>query len=479
MRGARASYLAGAIASAVSQALSIAAGIVSLWLLTRILPKEMFGAYAFAMSLVTTCSIIGLLGLDRALVLRVAAASPRPGVLKGTGLVLKASAIALGASLLMAAALWLGADALVTAGAAPEAAFWLPALALAVVPLTLSGMMQAWFQSNHRVAEAVALPGVVDVSRAALLGLVLLAGAGARGVAVAVVVAAWVPVVVLGLRAIGERRRAPRHLRGSDVSRGLLFLTQTLSNQGLRQFDLVLVGLLASGLTTADYALAARIARLCDTGRLALKPTFMPRARRHLQRGAADQAATEFHHARIASFATATLAAAAFAAAGGPLLALFGSYQSAYGPLLLLTAGYLINAGTGMHATYLAITGEVLVSALMRIVALTAFVFSAWLIIPPYGAIGGAAALLVVLSVLNGASLGYLRWRKGFMAAPVAALIAVGFMTLILAACAFGALPPLVTAAALLALLALSIAFDRHAARFLRMVIDQIRGAVR
>ena len=63
-------------------------------------------------------------------------------------------------------------------GALPQATFWLPALATILLPMTISTVMQVWFQANHRVTHAVILPGIVDMARAISFAVVFFADGG-------------------------------------------------------------------------------------------------------------------------------------------------------------------------------------------------------------------------------------------------------------------------------------------------------------
>lgn len=409
MRSARAAYLLGAAAVAASQAASLVAGIASLWLLARILSKEMFGGYAFAVAVIALLSYVATLGLDRSLLLRIARHRISPGQLRGGGLAARATLIACAAGGVLALGLSLGAAPLVRLGALPEAGFWLPALALAILPMAATTMLQAWFQANHRVPASAAAPGLADLLRSLLFAVVLASGLGAAGVAGAVTIAAAAPAAMLLGLAWGRARAAPRRFAKGDFVKGWQFLTLRLSTQGVRQVDLVMMGLLATGGATAEYAIAARIAILADYGRAALKPSFSPRARRWLASGDLAAAFREFDHARHAGLAAALAVAAAFVLLGQPLLGLFGSFEAAYPLLLLLAAGYLVNAGFGMHASYLAMSGEVGWSALLRIGALGLLVALNLVLIPRYGAIGAAAAALVTQVLVNvvGAALAY------------------------------------------------------------------------
>ena len=433
MRSARASYLAGISAVAASTVASAAAGFASLWFLTQVLSKDLFGAYTFSMSVVMLLAIVGTMGLDRVLLLRVAALPTEAGVLRGSALARRVLAFGGAAALTLAVLLWLFADRVVAAGAPPEAHFWLRALAAAIVPVTLAWLAQAWFQANHRVSEATVLPGLVDLARAVLIGTVFMAGGGAAGVAAAVIAAACLPVAVLAWKSrIARRESEPHRIAGEDFRLGVYFVLQNLSNQGLRYFDLVLVGLVTTAVITADYAVAARLAVLCDMGRLALKPTFTPRARRYLGSGASEGLAREYHLLRLGGLVFALAGSAGFVLFGEWLLSIFGPYASCYQPMLVLCAAYVVGAGAGMHSSYLAMSGEVRTSATIRLLSLALFVAALVVLAPRHGALGAAFAMLAAQVMANGVSLAMLRRRTGFVGVPVSAAVVAGLSVLAL-----------------------------------------------
>ncbi|KIT17554.1 lipopolysaccharide biosynthesis protein [Jannaschia aquimarina] len=410
MRAPASAYLAGAVGVAGGTVASSVAGFASLLLLTQILSKEMFGGYAFAMAVVTLVSVLATLGLDRALMLRVAGIEPSSRWLRGGGLALRVTLICTAVAGALGALMAVTAEPFVSMGLMPEARFWLPALALSAVPFTAGMVLHSWYQANHRVAFAAAMPGIGDLSRCLFFAVVLLAGFGASGVAAAAVLGATVPVALLIWQARGRTRRAPRRLNGGDFTKGIQFVTIRLAQESGRQVDLVMMGLLATGAATADYAIAARIAAIADQGRQSLKPTFMPRTRRWIAAGDTAAALREFARTRDAGFAAALAAATLFTLSGMPILSLFGAFEQAYSVLLLVTLGFVLNTGLGLHAAYLAMHGEVGWSALLRVGGLVLLVALNFLLIPRFGAVGAATAAALTQGVINVAS-ATLAWR--------------------------------------------------------------------
>ncbi len=457
----------GVISSTVA---SLVAGVLSLWLLNRILGKDMFGGYAFAMSIVLLLSIVGTIGLDRVLLLRVAGLSAGDGVLRGKGLALRAGATAAAAAILLAAAMWIGADILSTH---PEDQFWLHALAPAVLPFTLVYLAQAWFQANHRVAEAVVLPGLSDLARAALVALVWMTSGGAVAVAVAVTVSAFLPVAVIAgktlLAGAGAKpkatRRMPRRLRLRDLGHGGYYLVQNLSVRVPRLADVMVVGFVASAAMTADYAVAARLAAMGELGFIALRPTFTPRARRHLLGGDLAAIAHEFRALRLGGLLVALAVAAGFALLGHLLLAAFGPYEEAYGALLVLSAAYVVLAGAGMQTAYLSMTGDLRAAAAVQAATVLCLIAALAGLAPSFGPLGAAFGMLAT-QILSSILLGVvLKLRTGFISQSLqtAVMLCACVATLVLGA--LDILPPLGTTGILLALGGLSVLTERHVAR--------------
>jgi O-antigen/teichoic acid export membrane protein len=469
-------YAAGVAAVVARTAAGALAGFVSLWLLSRILSKPDFGAYAVAMNVVLLLAIVATLGLDRVLLVRIAALAPRRGVLKGGGLALRVGGVCAVAGLAVAAALWALAGRAAAWGAAPEAGFWLAALAPAVVPLALTTVLQAWFMANHRVPEAVVMPSITDIGRAALLACVLAAGAGPAAVAAAAVVAACLPAAMVLAGRATPRRRAPRRLRWADLRAGALYMVQTLANTGTRYVDLLVLGFAAAATVAADYAVAARLAALCEMGRLSLKPTFTPRVRRQLHVEDHATLGREFHALRLGGFVFAAVAAGGFAALGRPILALFGAYGSAYEPLLVLTAAHVLTAGAGMHASYLAMSGELRWSAAIRVAALAVLVAGIAAAAPRLGALGAALAFLAAQAFANLASLVLLRLRSGFVAVPALPAVLVALAVAVPVAAALGVLSPAASGLSLGGLAGAAVTAERPVWRDLRGLLRRRGG---
>ncbi|MEM8958183.1 MAG: oligosaccharide flippase family protein [Pseudomonadota bacterium] len=474
MRDARRSYLSGAALVWAARMASFASGFASLLLLTRILSQQMFGAYSFAMSVVLLLGLLSVLGLDRALLYRIASAAPATGVLKGTGLALRVSAASAAFSGIVVVLLWVFAPRIEAAGAPLGSAFWLAALAAATVPFALTRILASWMQANHRVAIGIIVTAISDAARAGLFGLVYLLGGGQAAVAGAVVASAALPTAILVAMALRlGRRRAPRRLVSGDLSKGSLFLTQRIANEGIRRLDLILLGFASTGVEVAVYAVASRLGELTEFGRVAFKPTFVPRARRHIASGNHDSAQREFRDAQLAATMIALAAAAAFALLGLPLLTAFGDYSGAYATLLIIAAGYLALTGCGMSATYLAMSGEVFLSAALRVSALVIASVLILLLAPAHGALGCAVAIFAARMLVAIASLAVLWHVTGFCGLRLPGALGLIVAVALLLAGGFGLLPGWLVAAGLVLHLLLLTLFEPRVLAIARMVMPK------
>ena len=445
------SYISGAMAAAASFAASGLAGFVSLYFLVQILSKEDFGAYSFAANVVMLTSLLATLGLDRALLLRLAPLKTPKGKLAGRSLFLRSCMIATCAVAVLGFAIWVVAGRSGTTLHSDLAAWWMQALVLGLLPLTLMALARAWFQANHKVGDAAVMPGVADVARASMIAVAFALGLGKGGVALAFCLSAVLPLLILWLRARGQTEAAPADLPASEVGRGLVFSSQRIADVGLYLIDIIVIGLVATDAVTAEYAIAARLAAMTDLGRLALITAFTPRVRMHFHANNTAALVSEYHRARLASFAIACFVAIGMVLFGRQLLILFGDFSQSYGPMMILVSGYVFTAACGLHASYLTMTGEVRLSALIRAIGLAIAVAGLAVLTPRLGALGAAVAITIAISGINIASMVLLWRRTGFRAFGLAPM-AIGLLCMLLLWLnAAGLLSPFIASAGLAA----------------------------
>ena len=351
-----------------------------------------------------------------ALLLRLAPLETSKGMLTGRSLFLRTCLIATCVVALLSIALWFASEHNRSSLHPDLSAWWIKALILSLLPLTLLALCRAWFQANHKVGDAAVMPGVADVSRASMIALAFAFSLGKGGVAIAFSLSAVLPLVILGLRARGRTVAAPADLPASEIGRGLVFSGQRIVDVGLYLIDIIVIGLVATDAVTAEYAIAARLAAMTDLGRLALLATFTPRVRMHFHAENTAALVREYHRARLASFGIACLVAIGMVLFGRQLLAVFGDFSNSYGPMMILVSGYIFTAAGGLHASYLTMTGEVRLSALIRTIGVVVAVVGLAVLTPRLGALGAAIAITIAMSGINVASMLLLWRRTGFSA---------------------------------------------------------------
>ena len=101
MTSARMAYLSGAFGSFAARGMTLVAGVLALWFLTRILSVDDFAGYASAMAVIVLLGYNAGFGLERAMLLRVSGQEPAKRQLLGTRLMLRI----LGATVLLAGGL--------------------------------------------------------------------------------------------------------------------------------------------------------------------------------------------------------------------------------------------------------------------------------------------------------------------------------------------------------------------------------------
>ncbi|MEN8742476.1 MAG: oligosaccharide flippase family protein [Phaeobacter gallaeciensis] len=425
-------YRPGALSALFSQGASALGGFLAFLFLANMLSKDDLGAYSFAFNVMILLSILATLGLDRALLLRLSRDGDPGHQKRGLRLLFQILERSSAASIVFIVAVWAIATPLSEFMGSQVAHWWLSALAPVILPMAVLLLLRVWFQANHRFAIFSAMPGIVDFLRAMFIGVAFVAATGKLGVALAVFAGFCVPLVALLLLTRGAEWIEDTRLESGDVSRGIVYAFQRISEAGFSLFDVILIGLVASDATTAEFALAARLAVLADAGRQAVFPTFMPRVRRYHMAGERAEIAREFGWVRLLSLLAALGVAILLIVFGPAILLLFGGYEAAYEPLILIVAGYVVTGASGPHLGYLTMTGEVRLPALIRLGGLIVTAVGIVFTVPIMGALGAGFAILVGLLAVNSAALAALWAKTGFIgvSGPVHGLTLIAVMAL-------------------------------------------------
>lgn len=412
-------YVIGASGVVISRGISAVAGVVSLWLLARILTTEQLAGYVVAMSVLTLVGYNAGLAIERAMVLRLAALPVRQDYLAGRSMMLRTLLFTVALSLFSMGAV------VAYAKAGDDTGAWLIVMAPMIPAITIGITLAAWFHANHRVGTSVMMQGVTDGARCLFFIFVFWASLGPTAVAYSAVFATALPIFILTFMALGKSGAAPCNLRISDLGAGMQFLVLRLSQMGLRQFDILIVGLFTGPLETAQYAVAARMSVIASVGHSAFSTTYIPRLRRHL--ASEDQSAIqrEFEAARLLAFLMTFAAALVFYMYGEAVLGLFGDFKGGYNALVILMAAHIMTAAFSLHNDHLSMSGDLRLAVLIRSGTTIVFVITLLILVPKYSILGASLAAAFAAVVFGAMGALALRLRAGpTLRSPVLTLAA-------------------------------------------------------
>lgn len=409
-------------ATLLLSAVTLSSNIVITVLLAGLLGASGYGVYAFALATAMVLGIPAVLGLAPLVVRTVAAAHAsgdwglvRGAVRRATQAVVASSVLVLGLGAVIGPIALRDRPALL--GAYSVGLVLVPVLALATV-------RQAVMQGLGRVV-ACRVPEAV-VQPAVLVALVLAAAAAGRltgRVAVgahvaAALVALLVGTVLLARATPAEARRAGPVFADRAWARAVLPLMLINGIGALNQrFDVILLGLLRSPEEAGVFAVADRAASLGAFFVTAAAYPLAPVIARLWANGARDQLQQTVIQASRLVFAGSLVITLPLVVFGGTILSLLGTdFSSGHRALVILCAGQLVNAGTGVVGLVLMMTGHE--SRVARSVAWGAVAGIALnvALVPPFGVVGAAVGTASGLAVVNLSMLVELRRCTGIWA---------------------------------------------------------------
>lgn len=447
----------------------------------RILSKEGYGVFAYALSVAAVAEGLIGLGLPRA----VSRYVPMYDEARDGARVLGTIALAVGATLAGGCAVVLVVVGLRGTLAGSLAAD--PSAAAALAVLSLLAPLQGFDRLFLELFSVFGRPRAIFVRRfvlapalrlAAVLALAL-QGGGPVALAVGYVVAGALGLFFYGTMLAGLLKERGLWSRaawsGMQVPAREIFgfalplLTTELVFVGIMQTDALLLGNLAGAAAVASMRAVLPVARLNQVVLDIFGILFTPLAARLLQRG--DHAGVN----RLYWSATTWIAVLGFPvfavtfSLGRPLASLlFGAQYAESGELLaLLSLAYYVHAAAGPNALALGVYRRIRYSVLVNVLALVLHVAGNLVLIPRHGAKGAAMATMLTLGVhmlLKQWGLrqtGGVRWFDPVAGRPLLTALA-GVAALV--ALELAARPPVaVSAAAAVAVTALVLARTRRA----------------
>lgn len=408
------SQMRGSALLLVGRLLGMGLGLIIQLLLVRMLSKDDFGAFAWALSIVTLVQSVIPLGLDRVDSRFMAKFDEEGSDRKLVGVLVTELlfVVGLGSAAFVAVLLWHGRLA---PGIAPsETAANLLVLLVLLAPLAaIDAMVMNTFATFAR-ARAVFVrryllePGL----RLTAIVTVYLLGAGVYGLTVGYLLASALGVsiyLVMVVRLLG-RIGVLAELRGKVEMPVRMMLRESLP---LMSSSLVYVTVMAlptyvlGAVGTASDVAALRavlpLAQLSMAAAGAFWVLFPPMLTRLWQRG-------DMHGVRLTFWRTALWVAlvsyptlvlcAAFAEA--TTVTLLGQQYAASAPLLAVTAlGFWFQSATGFSAILMTTAGRVRLVLIANIATLALGIASAFVLVPRLGAWGAALSMTLTLVVGN------------------------------------------------------------------------------
>jgi O-antigen/teichoic acid export membrane protein len=386
-------YTFGTGATVVSRGLELGCGVVSVWLLTRMLGVTGYGEFLIALSLSELVTMLAGGGIESTVVYRTARSPESPGALDDGSFA--AAAMRLGALVagFAAAGMWLTAEPLSRAFDAPGSAFWIRGLALLVPVQMLRLIYAAWHRGRQRIPQAAILGlGLPRLGAAAALAVTFLLFPTPEAIVASLVVGPMLVLVPWFLSA----PLGPLQGRGAFTAWDRRYALKMSLNRGLTrslsQADVLMIGLLSTSAAAAQYGVASRIAQLTSVVFGILMPTFVSRVGYLHGRDRLPELELEYDQTRAVSLLGSLLVAAGIGLFGNPVLSLFGDFGDALPILWILAAAWVGQSSFGMNRSYLGLAGYAgwtLSTSLLLLLMNLALNF---LLIPRWGGTGAALA---------------------------------------------------------------------------------------
>jgi O-antigen/teichoic acid export membrane protein len=396
-------------------------------LIVRYLSKADYGAFAYALLLVTNIKAITMLGLDRVDKQFMATYDeerdyPR---LAGTIALVLVSVVSLG---IAAALLLYGLQGWVAESVISE-----EGVVSVLVVLILLAPIQAVDDLTMSVFAVFARPRAVFIRRYVLnpclqlvvVILLILSESGVTFLAAGYVAAAAVGVLLYGgiLVRLFRHKHLLRYFHPKRISvpfRKLFGFALPLTTTDLGVVLSQTLGVFLIGLYfgTPEVAALRAVVPVAHLNQLVIRSfTFLyaPYAAREVVRGARDSIRDLYWQTAIWSAVFSfPIFAVTFSLAEPVTVALFGERYRESGSLLaLLALGYYISSASGLNGLTLQVFGKVRFLVVTNLLSSAVNVVLFLLLIPPYGALGAAIAISATLIFHNALKQAGLRSRAG------------------------------------------------------------------
>jgi O-antigen/teichoic acid export membrane protein len=399
----------------MGQVLAVGLNLATQILIVRYLSKTTYGAFAYALSIVTLGETFAAFGLRRGVSRFVPIYEERGDAARAAGTLVFAlsTVLSLGFAVVLMVVGFRGSIGDAVAGGR-EATVLLSILILLAPVQALENLLDGAFAVFARPRMIFARRYVyTPVMRLLVVGLLVLSGSGVTFLAYGYVAAGAIGVAIysaLLARVLRERgllelirRRGMRFPVKEVLGFTVPLLTNDLAAALMNAAGAVLLGILAGAADVAELRAVLPVSLTLTYILGAFGTLFVPLASRLYQRGeAAELNRLYWQTAAWSAVLSFPLFALAFAF-GEPLaVLLFGERYADSGDVLaVLVVGHFVTAAMGPNGVLLAVFAQVRYIVATNLVAIMLNLALAFALIPFIGALGAAIATSATLVTLN------------------------------------------------------------------------------
>lgn len=393
-------YLKDSIVGAIGKGSQLLGGYLSLFFLTSILSKEGYGGYVTGFTIASIAVIVAQMGFRQAVIQRVSTlAQSNSSDIKSYStkisiIIAIFSTIIAGLVFLLSTALSDNIDATL--------ANWLQLLSISIPALAIIPIYGGLLRGLGYVSEAILFEQViVNLLRSIGLGAVWYFNGSAKGIAVAIAAAHYIPVLFLSLNSREWFTLSwTKFSRSHTIYAGQLFFNSLLSIL-LKRNDIIFMSLLSSLALTGGYSVAWKLAVIVQYSYEILTSTFQPRVSEYLSQGDIKSLKSEYQDVQMLSFTGGLSCCILIIALGDFFLNVFGQHPSQYPLLLFLSFGILLHPTFGPADDLLLMSAKGRLVLINTLIVLVVNISLNLLLIPQYGGFGAALTIISTTYLLS------------------------------------------------------------------------------
>lgn len=428
-------YLRSGVAAILAKGLNAAAMIAVLSLLNRVMPKDVFGLFMLALTVVTIVASILSSSFNSLQLYRIARLDQGD---TSTARRMNGACILYGGVLgvIVAGVIGFGAELIASLFRKPDLAIWLQAVALYIPVNALLRTVTSGIKAQQEVVRATLYQDVWPTLLRLLCVLAVWAcGLRPEWAAAAYILPEFLPALVLAVHTRPVFCRWRSVFTKDDTAYASKMLLTNLVDNPNKSIDTLMIGLLASPVVVANYVVATKLARLMLVLKNAAAQLLSVRIAHNLAREDQSALNTEYNWARLVTTIAGAGGLLGFLLLGEWLLSLIGDYREAWPLLAILSAAMLVRAGVGTIGNYLVMAGYAGWTFMNSALSLAMNTLGAAALYPLFAENGVALATWIAVSALNAVG-SILAYRKDSFVAvpPVSIAVLLGYSAVAIAA---------------------------------------------